>query len=384
MELLEYQAKELFRETGIPVLPSQSIDHPGALKALKIPYPIVLKSQVLASGRGKVGGVRFAENTIDAIAAARNIFSLPIQGEYPQVLLAEAKYNADKEFYLAIVLDYTLRRPVLLGSSEGGINLESVLESMQHIVIDQEFSPFYARRLLVKMGLTGALIDAVSPIVEQMYQLFIQKDLDLIEINPLGVSPTGEVMALDGKIRVNDDALGRHPELSLFTSKVNCHYHLPTVNWTDPDSNLAILCNGTGIALSTLDLISVSGLKPAYFIVVDQVEKWTQALQNVTKDSEIKTILINMIGSDYECEQVVNLLKEYWQNKITNSPLDNSSKKYQKSNLYPQFILRIVSGKNGEKIDIEYPEENLSMQWVETWEDAINQTISRHKNYKKN
>ncbi len=103
MDLLEYQAKELFRETGIPVLPSQKIRHPQDLKGLKIPYPVVLKSQVRVGGRGKAGGVRFAANTIDAIAAAQAIFHLPIQEEYPDVLLAEAKYNADREFYLAIL-----------------------------------------------------------------------------------------------------------------------------------------------------------------------------------------------------------------------------------------------------------------------------------------
>src|SRR6476469_7372216 len=99
MDLLEYQAKELFREVGIPVLPSQRIDNARDLKGLQIPYPVVIKSQVRAGGRGRAGGVRFAENTIDAIAAARTIFNLAILGEYPQVLLAEAKYNADRELY---------------------------------------------------------------------------------------------------------------------------------------------------------------------------------------------------------------------------------------------------------------------------------------------
>jgi succinyl-CoA synthetase beta subunit len=218
MDLLEYHAKHLFREIGIPVLPSQTIDRPSDLKTLKIPYPVVLKSQVPKGSRGKVGGIRFVENTIDAIAAAQIIFHLPIMGQYPQVLLAESRYNAEREFYLAVALDYILRRPVLLGSPQGGIDSAAVRAKMQQVIVDGEFSPFYARRLAVKMGLEGKLILSVSAIVEAMYKLFIQKDLDMVEINPLGVSPQGEVMALDGKVIVNDAALGRHPDLALLAS----------------------------------------------------------------------------------------------------------------------------------------------------------------------
>lgn len=134
-------------------------------------------------------------------------------GEYPQVLLAESKYDAVQEFYLAVVLDRSVRRPLLLGSQQGGIYVEAALEQIQQVVVDQDFSPFYARKLAVKMGLQGQLIQAVSAIVEKMYDLFIQKDLDLVEINPLGIRASGEVMALDGKITVNDNALVRHADL---------------------------------------------------------------------------------------------------------------------------------------------------------------------------
>jgi succinyl-CoA synthetase beta subunit len=214
MDLLEYQAKELFREVGIPVLPSQRIDHPRDLKRLEIPYPVVLKSQVPTGGRARAGGIRFVENTIDAIAAARAVFNLSILGQYPQVLLAESRYDAEQEFFLAVILDYSLGRPVLLGSPQGGINVEAVIEKMQRVVVEQEFSPFYARRLALKMGLQGNLIEVVSGIIQKMYQLFVQKDLDLIEINPLAINSTGEAMALDGKISANDYAIGRHGELA--------------------------------------------------------------------------------------------------------------------------------------------------------------------------
>lgn len=131
MDLLEYQAKALFREMDIPVLPSQRIDSVQDLKELTIPYPVVLKSQVRSGGRGKAGGVRFVENTIDAVAVAQSIFNLPIRDEYPRVLLAEAKYNSDRELYLAITLDPISRRPVILGSTQGGVAVEDALSDIQ-------------------------------------------------------------------------------------------------------------------------------------------------------------------------------------------------------------------------------------------------------------
>ena len=161
MDLLEYQAKELFRQIGIPVLPSQRIDRPTDLKALQIPYPVVLKSQVSVGSRGKSGGIRFVENTIDAISAARTIFNLPILGEYPEVLLAEAKYNTSQELYLAIAIDRLACSPVLLGSSDGGMKIDTSSNSIHQVVVDGEFSPFYARRLALKMGLQGDLMLAV-------------------------------------------------------------------------------------------------------------------------------------------------------------------------------------------------------------------------------
>ena len=123
MDLLEYQAKELFEEVGLPVLPSQKISDPQDLKELKIPYPVVLKSQVRAGERKQAGGIRFASNTIDAVAAARSILHCSIQGEYPTIVLTEAQYERDREFYLAVVLDRNARRPVLLGSTQGVITI---------------------------------------------------------------------------------------------------------------------------------------------------------------------------------------------------------------------------------------------------------------------
>jgi succinyl-CoA synthetase beta subunit len=301
VELLEYQAKELFREVGIPVLPSQTIAQASDLKQLKLSYPVVLKSQVRAGGRGKSGGVRFVSNTIDAIAAARHIFNLSILGEFPKFVLAEAKYDAQQELYLAVVLDYTAKRPVLMGSAYGGIDVETLVENIHQVVVDGEFSPFYARRLMVKMGLQGETIDLVSSIMEKMYVLFVEKDLDLVEINPLGVSATGKVMALDGKITVNDYALERHRELVSLKEREE-DFLSPQLSWLNPGGNIAAICCGHSLAMATVDLLSSYQAEPSRCFILDPlnsevaVQQMQVALQELNQMKSIQTILMNLCG----------------------------------------------------------------------------------------
>jgi succinyl-CoA synthetase beta subunit len=376
MDLLEYQAKELFRQIGIPVLPSQRIDRPTDLKALRIPYPVVLKSQVSVGSRGKAGGVRFVENTIDAIAAARTIFNLPILGEYPQVLLAEAKYNTSQEFYLAIGIDRLACRPVLLGSIAGGMNINAVIDRIQQVVVYEEFSSFYARRLALKMGLEGDLMLAVSDILEKMYCLMQSQDLDLIEINPLGVDRNGRVMALDGKISVNPHAVGRHPHSiqwhvldgasNLPTSAYNGGERLalpapPSIEQRNKvlsplftgSGNISILCSGTGLALAMLDGIAQGGGQVAKCIVVDPtcLEDIQIALTACTS-ADVDILLINFLGSDLDrCQQVLQ---------------------YFPHHRHPTIIWRI-SPQDRDKLAGLLP---LSIKFVTDLDRAISQTLA--------
>jgi succinyl-CoA synthetase beta subunit len=298
MDLLEYQAKELFRQVGIPTLPSQTIQQMGDLKRLHIPYPLVLKSQVRAGGRGKAGGIKFVENTIDAIAAASAIYHLPIGGEYPEAILAEARYDSQQEFFLAIVLDYQRQCPVLLGSSRGGIDTETLLDHMKSVPLTEPFSPYHARRLVIQMGLKGELVPAVSQIIEKMYGLFERYDLDLIEINPLGVDRGGEVMALDGKIMVNDSALARHPRLQGDLASP------PPSSWEWFDKpresgSVVILSNSLGLALNTWDCLGdlVYGVQvPASRRWLDNpVESLEAALKSLQSLSFLKVIFVHLL-----------------------------------------------------------------------------------------
>lgn len=392
MDLLEYQAKTLFRQMNIPVLPSQRIDQAQDIKGLKIPYPVVLKSQVRAGGRGKAGGIKFVENTIDAVAAAQAIFNLPIVNEYPQVLLAEAKYDADQELYLAVVLDAVSRRPLLLGSRQGGVDLETTLSEVQQVVVDQEFSPFYARKLMVQMGLQDRLILAVSEIVEKMYRLFSEKDLDLVEINPLGISPTGEVMALDGKVIANNVALQRHPDLvELMTSSsppqqlkngsiLPCtalnnakQETSPTLDFVELKGNIGVLCNGAALTLATLDLIIQAQGKPAnfvnlsgedYFELTDNSrERLYQGLDRVSQSSDVKVILINLVthqnASHILISEIISYLKQ---------------KNFQKS--FKSVILRLAFT----PLEMDKQQlENLPIEYFKDLDYAIQKTVNLAK-----
>ena len=339
MELLEYQAKELFKTVGIPVLPSLTIQDPRNIKQLQIPYPVVLKSQVRSGGRGKAGGVRFVANTIDAIAAARNIFSLSILGEYPEVVLAEAHYNTERELFLAIVLDYNLQRPVLLGSAWGGMNIDSLLANLQQVVVEDEFSLFYARRLTAQMGLSGQLFCSVSEIIAKMYRLFQERDLGLIEINPLGVNRRGELMALDGRITVDDCALTRQPIVKTFNfstyQKASIEGHNWTTNkdfsqvswrwldWHDRSGKVATICSSFDSALLTWDLLQQNQVVVACSAIIENslrsepedIQAYQQQLTNILREiaefTDIEVIMLNIWDSEAICHEVVQTVANY-------------------------------------------------------------------------
>ncbi|MEA5518856.1 ATP-grasp domain-containing protein [Limnoraphis robusta] len=392
MDLLEYQAKALFREMNIPVLPSQRIDRAQDLKGLRIPYPVVLKSQVRSGGRGKAGGIRFVENTIDAVAAANAIFNLPIRDEYPQVLLAEGKYNADQEFYLAVTLDPVSRRPILLGSSKGGVEVEESISEVQKVVVEQQFSPFYARHLSVKMGLQQDLILAVSNIIEKMYHLFVQKDLDLVEINPLGISPSGEVMALDGKVILNDNALGRHEDLAAL---IQNHHLLPQVTgqdipsfafpcefdrmlqpqlkWMEAEGNIGLLCNGVDLTMATVDLIVQQKGKLAHFLDL-QAEDYTeltdnwrdrlyQGLELVSQSKKVKVVLVNLLSHFVTAEKTVSEIANYLTRKVQIGDV-------------PQFVLRLTVNPSRE---IQDQLTQLPVQVTESLDEAVKLAVSLAK-----
>ncbi len=384
MDLLEYQAKQLFAQVDIPVLPSQTLYDASDLKNLQIPYPVVLKSQVLASERMKYGGVRFVENTIDAIAVAQSLFNLSIQGEYPQVILAESRYDVENELFLAIIIDYALKKPILLGSAQGGENLELLFQNLHTCVIEEEFSPFYARTLAKKMGLDSNLIIRVSDIIEKMYHLLIQYDLDLVEINPLGINQNGEFMALDGKIRANNYALDRHLnllnyidlELNSETKTNNTLDSKKLINIQENYQYLKINIDGSiAIISDNIDHNSLiinafkqvkKNIDTCYILPFKTEQYWQNNIYNILlkiiQSEKIKTVFVNHSNEDNFIDILLTKITSYYQQQNHERNLENEerverptgirekriySKKIAKSSL-PQreinWIIRPLSG----------------------------------------
>jgi succinyl-CoA synthetase beta subunit len=387
MDLLEYQAKDLFRGVGIPVLPAQLIQRPRDIKGLTIPYPVVLKSQVLMGGRAREGGIRFVENTIDAMAAAQAMFNLPMGGEYPMTLLAEARYDVEREFYLAVVLNQSIRRPMLLGSMEGGVDVQTAKGQMQQVVVEGEFSPFYARRLALNMGLSGPLMNAVSDVLERMYWLFFEKDLDLVEINPLAVNAAGGVMALDGKITVNDGALGRHGDLVKLRDGDGLVADRPLLQMTlDVQGPIGILCNGSGLTMATMDLVYQAGGLPSCLFNMgsDTHYDWDEAtfcdrlkqgLAEIAAQGVVQVVLVNVmagvVAGEAISEAVLSVLKGEASNvrSLTVQESGPSSVVYP---LMPQIVLRAL-GAEGFALSSLANHPHVTV--VESLELAIDQTV---------
>jgi succinyl-CoA synthetase beta subunit len=417
MELLEYQAKELFRIVGIPILPSLTIQDARKIKQLQIPYPVVLKSQVRSGGRGKAGGVRFAANTIDAIAAARSIFNLSILGEYPEVILAEAHYNTQRELFLAIVLDYDLRCPVLLGSAWGGMNIDSLLANLQQVAVTEEFSLFYARHLAARMGLSGKLICSVSEIVAKMYRLFKEQDLDLIEINPLGVNHKDELMALDGRIKINDHALARQPITETLnfsaqqrasssssiwkTSKNFSQVNWRWLDWHQEDGKVAMICSNFDSALLTWDLLDQNKVVTACSALienslvetVDNLQLYREQLLNILQQLEsftgIEVIILNIWDTEAVNREIVQTIVDYCQalREVAEAAppeqilvkgkgkIDSSQSPSVPLTTYckPYFVLRLPNHSNSNIQDLLSSEQ---IYLSSSLEESINQTIA--------
>ena len=342
MKLFEYEAKQLFKEAGINIAQgSHLINYPEEIAFLKLNFPIVLKTQVLSGGRGKAGGIKFANNTAEAIEVAKQVFDLEIKGEKPTTLLLDPKVPIKKEFYIAITLDRDLKCPILIGSAEGGIEIESS-HNVSTVPIRGEYSPQLGRKLAYEMGLTGKQLTEVASIINKLYALYEKYDLDLAEINPLAQLEDGSIIALDGKVTVNDDAIDRQPKFKgqkvSHLSDVSEREKRATVSGLNlvelGEGNIGILCNGAGLTMATMDLVQFKGGKPANFLDVGggaNSNKVNAALSLVADNPQVNVIFINILGGITACDQVamplIDFKKKYPKLKLVVRLLGNNQDK---------------------------------------------------------
>ena len=327
MNIHEYQAKEIFRRFGIPVPRGRVAETPLEAKsaALELGGRCVLKAQIHAGGRGKAGGVKLAGSAEEAEKKAGEMLGKKLvthqtgpQGREVRRLLVEEQLNIDREFYLAMVLDRALSRVSVIASAEGGVEIEEVARRSPEKILKEAIDPvvgllpFQCRRLAYDLGLAGAQAGALAPILQGLYRAFVELDCSLAEVNPLLQTREGKLVALDGKMNFDNNALFRHPEINA----------LRDLNEEDPreseaselglsyialDGNIGCMVNGAGLAMATMDIIKLYGGEPANFLDVGggaTRDRVTAAFKILLSDGRVQGVLVNIFGGIMRCDVI--------------------------------------------------------------------------------
>lgn len=313
MDLYEHQGKELFASLGIPVSDGRVARTPTEARAAAevLAGEVVVKAQVLTGGRGKAGGVKLASDPDEAEALANDILGLDINGHITRRLWIEKASDIAKEYYLSLTFDRGEKKPLFMLTTEGGIDIEEVAANSpgklarMHVEPLTGFQPFEARWLTFGAGITDPSEQKqVMDIVGKLRDGFHQLDAMLLEINPLIVTPDGEVKALDAKVTIDDNALYRHPEIAEMrdVESEDPQERMARergVTYVNLDGEVGILGNGAGLVMSTLDVVGQAGGSPANFCDLGggaQADSVVAALEVVTSDENVRGILFNIFG----------------------------------------------------------------------------------------
>jgi succinyl-CoA synthetase beta subunit len=321
VDLYEYQGKELFKRFGIPVSEGRLATTPDEARAAaeEIGGQVVVKAQVLTGGRGKAGGIKLAESPDDARDKAEQILGLDIRGYVVRKLWIESASDIAKEYYLSLTFDRGAKQPLFMFTKEGGIDIEEVAESTPeklvrlHVDPFEGFQPWQGRRLIYGAGVEDPSEQKqILSIIGKLYEVFVATDAMLTEINPLIVTPDGEVKALDSKFTVDDAALFRHPDIAEMRDldavpPEERAAREKGVTYVKLDGEVGILGNGAGLVMSTLDVIALAGGRPANFCDLGgggDAEGVVDALGVITADPQVKSIFFNVFGGITRCDEV--------------------------------------------------------------------------------
>jgi succinyl-CoA synthetase beta subunit len=327
VDLYEYQGKELFARFGIPVSTGRLATSPaeGRAAAEDLGGQVVVKAQVLTGGRGKAGGIRLAADPGEAEAAANDILGMDIRGHVVRRLWIEKASDIAKEYYLSVTFDRGEKRPLFMLTTQGGVDIEDVAErspeALARLYVDPlvGFQPYQARWLCFTAGIDDADEQKqVIALVGRLYEAFVACDAMLCEVNPLVVTPEGEVRALDSKFTVDDNALFRHPDIAEMrdVEAADPQERLARekgVTYVKLDGEIGILGNGAGLVMSTLDVIDQVGGRPANFCDLGgggDAQGVVDALEVITSDAQVRGILFNIFGGITRCDEVARGILE--------------------------------------------------------------------------
>jgi succinyl-CoA synthetase beta subunit len=321
LDLYEYQGKELFARHGIPVSAGRLATTPAEARAAAegLGGEVVVKAQVLTGGRGKAGGIKLAAGPDEAEARAKEILGLDIRGHVVRRLWIEQASDIEKEYYLSLTLDRGAKQPLFIFTTRGGVDIEDVAaetpEALVRLHVDplEGFHPWQARRLVYGAGVEDPSEQKqVAAIVGKLYEAFVACDAVLCEINPLIVTPEGEVRALDSKFTVDDNALYRHPDIAEMrdvdaADPLEALAREKHVTYVKLDGEVGVLGNGAGLTMSTVDVVTFAGGRPANFCDLGgggDAEGVVDALEVITRDPQVKAIFFNIFGGITRCDEV--------------------------------------------------------------------------------
>jgi succinyl-CoA synthetase beta subunit len=340
MKIHEYQAKELFRKAGVAVLRGKVATKPeeaaAAFKELGAPLAVV-KAQIHAGGRGKgtvldnpqQRGVQLVRSGDEAAGVARNLLGHKLvtiqtgpEGKTVQRVFIEEGCQIARELYLGIVLDRAAARPVLMVSSEGGVEIEKVAAQTPHLIYKEHFDPhvgllpYQVRKLCYRLNLKGPAVSSADKFMRALCRMYVQLDCSLVEINPLVVTQGGELIALDGKISFDDNALFRHKELAELRDlseedPAEVKASNTGLSYVKLDGNIGCLVNGAGLAMSTMDIIKLHGGEPANFLDVGggaNEQQVTEAFRIILADKNVKAVLVNIFGGIARCTTIASAI----------------------------------------------------------------------------
>ncbi len=314
MKLHEFQAKEMFATYGIPTQKGLVIDDPAQVNSLSLKYPVVLKAQVLVGGRGKAGGIKLAATPEEARVRAAAILGMDIKGERVRRLLVAEAVDIGAEYYLAFTIDRAARRLTAIASAAGGIDIEDVARTTPEKITRQTVQPFvgfhsyHARKLGRSLGLTGTLLSDFVTIAEALAKLCIAEDAEMAEINPLAVVG-GRLLAVDAKVIIDDNAIFRHPALPANEELTELERLARSAGlaYVELDGDIAIIGNGAGLVMSTLDVVAHYGGHPANFLDVGggaSTENMRQSLAIVVRKPGVRALFINIFGGITRCDDI--------------------------------------------------------------------------------
>ncbi|MFE5739579.1 ADP-forming succinate--CoA ligase subunit beta [Streptomyces celluloflavus] len=327
MDLFEYQARDLFAKHGVPVLAGEVIDTPEAAREVteRLGGKAVVKAQVKVGGRGKAGGVKLATDAADAVAKADQILGMDIKGHTVHKVMLAQTADIAEEYYVSFLLDRTNRTFLAMASVEGGVEIEVVAEenpeALAKIPVDanEGCTPEKAAEIVAAAKFPAEIADQVADVLQKLWTVFIKEDALLVEVNPLIKSGDGKIIALDGKVSLDENADFRQPEHDALEDKAAANpleaaAKAKGLNYVKLDGEVGIIGNGAGLVMSTLDVVAYAGenhgnVKPANFLDIGggaSAEVMANGLGIILGDPDVKSVFVNVFGGITACDEVAN------------------------------------------------------------------------------